>query len=168
MSCMPLSIDSLIDVRETLYSSAGWRCNNYECPTFLYQVFCGDNKPTTASESGRRTQDFVERAFIFNSIEYFKGVQARNNAEPKEWKDALLAMRKTRRCRRMSIVQLYKTLQCIDYNTEPAGWLLPKEYENWARKDEYEEFKETIKRLINYLAGHIAMHTKAYEYATWG
>lgn len=165
---MPLSIDSLIDVRETLYSAASWYGGDYEHPFSLYSVFCGDNKPATASEGGKRAQDFVEKAFIFNSIEHFKGEQARNNAEPVAWRVALLAMRETRRCRRMSIVQLYKTLQCIDYNTEPVGWLLPKEYENWARKDEYEEFKETIKRLINHLANHIAMRTKAYEDAKWG
>ena len=64
-------------------------------------------------------------------------------------------------------MQLYKTLQMIDYNTDAKGWLTDTEYENWARKKEYENFKETLKRITKYLADFLVSRTEEYKKAAW-
>ena len=64
-------------------------------------------------------------------------------------------------------MKLYKTLQMIDYNTSPKGWLSAEEYEHWYRKHEFENFKDTLHRIKNYLASFLVSRTEEYEKATW-
>lgn len=64
-------------------------------------------------------------------------------------------------------MQLYKTLQMIDYNTDANGWLTDSEYENWSRRIEFENFKETLKRIKSFLADFLVSRTEEYEKAAW-
>lgn len=167
MSCIAISLEALTGVRETLISSLYWREQSDEKPLGLFDAFTGVNR-FTASEKLTKIQaeEFVEKAFVFNSIEYFKGEHAKNNAEPIEWGNYFRILK---RCdsKRLPIMQFYKTLQMIDYNTDADGWLTKEEYENWARKDEYEIFKSNIKALTNYLAEFLVSRTQAYKDAEW-
>ena len=165
MSCMAISMKALAGVRETLRSSYYWNEQRDETPISLKYVFTGTHYPSDKLTE-IQAKEFVEKAFIFNSIEYFKGEQARENSEPIEWGEYCFCLA---RCdsKRLSVMQLYKTLQMIDYNTDAKGWLTAAEYENWARKREYENFKETLKRITNYLAGFIVSRTEEYEKAAW-
>lgn len=165
MSCMAISIKALAGVRETLVSSFYWHEQTSERPLSLIHAFTGTS---CASEvlTKKQAQEFCEKTFIFNSIEYFKGEQARTNSEPVEWGDFIFCL-KNYDSKRLSIMQLYKTLQMIDYNTEAKGWLTSSEYENWARRIEYENFKENLKTVKNCLASFIVGRLKEYEDAEW-
>lgn len=165
MSCMAISMKALAGVRETLRSSIYWNEQRDETPINLKYVFTGTHHPSEKLTE-IQAKEFVEKAFIFNSIEYFKGEQARTNSEPVEWGDFIFCL-KNYDSKRLSIMQLYKTLQMIDYNTEAKGWLTSSEYENWARRIEYENFKENLKTVKNCLASFIVGRLKEYEDAEW-
>lgn len=165
MSCMAISMKALAGVRETLRSSLYWNEQRDETPIGLKYVFTGTHYPSEKLTE-IQAKEFVEKAFIFNSIEYFKGEQAKTNSEPIEWGDYLFCL-KNYDGKRLSIMQLYKTLQMIDYNTEAKGWLTDSEYENWSRRVEYESFKEELKKVKNYLAQFIVSRLDKYKEAEW-
>lgn len=164
MSCMPISIKALAGVRETLSRSFYWKEATDEKPIFLKSAFAGNC--VGEKNFNDLCREFVEQAFIFNSIEYYKGKQARINAEPKEWGDFIFCL-KNYDSDRLSVMQLYKTLQMIDYNTEPRGWMEDDEYDNWSRKGEFEDFKKKLNKIISCLANHIICRMEAYEKAVW-
>ena len=165
MSCMAISMKALAGVRETLRSSIYWNEERDETPISLKYVFTGTYHPSEKLTE-IQAKEFVEKAFTFNSIEYFKGEQAKTNSEPIEWGDYFVCLSRFN-SKRLSVMQLYKTLQMIDYNTDAKGWLTQEEYENWARKDEYEVFKSNIKDLTNFLAEFLVSRTQAYKDAEW-
>ena len=165
MSCLGISMKALAAVRETLISSFYWREQRDETPLGLHHAFTGvwhGSEKLTEIQA----EEFVEKAFIYNSIEYFKGEHARNNAEPIEWGDFIRCLRNCRP-KRLPIIQLYKTLCMFDYNTEPKGWLEEPEYENWSRRIEFENFKDTLKKVKNYLAEFLVSRTETYKKAEW-
>ena len=160
MSCMDISIKALAGVRETLKSSLYWREQTDEKPLVLGWVLreCRLNE--------KAIDKFVEDAFFFNATEYFKGEQAKNNAEPKEWGDFIFCL-KNYDSKRLPLAQFFKTLEMIDYNTEPKGWLTKDEYENWSRKSDYEKFKEILHKILFYVASSLVSRLKEYEDAEW-
>ena len=167
MSCMAVSLNALARVRETLVSSFYWREQSDEKPLGLCHAFTGRSVlHVNTAIAKQQAREFVEKCFIFNSIEYFKGEQAKSNAEPIEWGDAIFCAKYCKR-ERLSIMQFYKTLRMIDYNTNASGWLTKEQYENWARKDEYEVFKSNIKDLTKFLAEFLVTQTQAYQDAEW-
>ena len=165
MSCMTISMKALAGVRETLISSVYWREQYDENPLTLAHAFSGCYHPSPELTE-IQAREFVEKAFVYNCIEYFKGEQARNNAEPIEWSDYFRCL-KNYKSKRLSIIQLYKTLQMIDYNTDASGWLEKEEYENWSRKIEFENFKDTLHKVIHSLAEFLVSRTEAYKAAEW-
>lgn len=165
MSCMAISMKALAGVRETLRSSIYWNEQRDETPISLKYVFTGTHYPSEKLTE-IQAKEFVEKAFIFNSIEYFKGEHAKTNSEPIEWGDYFVCLSRFN-SKRLSVMQLYKTLQVIDYNTDANGWLTDSEYENWSRRIEFENFKETLKRIKNFLADFLVSRTEEYEKAAW-
>ena len=167
MSCMPISFKALAGVRETLLSSFYWTAQTDENPLSLCHAFAGGS---SRSIGEKRMNDlaleFVEQAFVFNSVEYFRGEYARENAEPIEWGGYFAALKKSN-SKRLPIIQMFKTLQMIDYNTEPKGWMTESEYANWARREEFERFKKTMNRIISCIACFIVSRTEAYKNADW-
>ena len=165
MSCMAISMEALAGVRETLVSSYFWKEQSDERPLGLHRAFTGcygNNLKLTEIQA----QEFVENAFVFNSIEYFKGEHAKSNAEPIEWGDFIRCLKNFNH-HRLPIMQFYKTLRMIDYNTDAEGWMEKSVYENWSRREEYENFKKTIKRVEQCLAEFIISRTKEYQEAEW-
>ena len=162
---MAISMKALAGVRETLCSSIYWNEERDETPISLKYVFTGTYHPSEKLTE-IQAKEFVEKAFTFNSIEYFKGEHAKTNSEPVGWGDYFVCLSRFN-SKRLSVMQLYKTLQMIDYNTDAKGWLTQEEYENWARKDEYEVFKSNIKDLTNFLAEFLVSRTQAYKDAEW-
>ena len=160
MSCMDISIKALAGVRETLKSSLYWREQSDEKPLVLGSVL------RNYRINEKAIDNFVENAFIFNSIEYFKGEQARNNAEPKEWGDFIYCLRNCD-SERLKIVQFYKTIQMIDYNTDPKGWLSQEQYDNWCRKSEFEKFKEILHKIEHCVASFLVSRLDEYKKAEW-
>ena len=69
--------------------------------------------------------------------------------------------------KRMTIIQFLKTLQMIDYNTDARGWIEDKEYETWARRKEYENFKTKTNELISHVAQFIVAYHYEYAIAKW-
>ena len=59
------------------------------------------------------------------------------------------------------------TLQMFDYNTDPDGWLTKNEYSKWARKEEFEKFKELLSEMIKNVACSIVENTEEYKKAEW-
>lgn len=167
MSCMAISMKALAGVRETLVCSFFWTQQSDENPLGLFEAFSGTyRRYASLPVTKQQAKEFVEKAFIFNSIEYFKGEQAKTNSEPVEWGDYLFCL-ENYDSKRLSIMQLYKTLQMIDYNTEAKGWLTDSEYENWSRRVEYESFKEKLNKVRNYLARFIVSRLDKYKEAEW-
>ena len=163
MSCMAISMKALAGVRETLRSSIYWNEQRDETPISLKYVFTGTHHPSEKLTE-IQAKEFVEKAFIFNSIEYFKGEHAKTNSEPIEWGDYFVCLSRFN-SKRLSVMQLYKTFQMIDYNTDANGWLTDSEYENWSRRIEFENFKETLKRIKKFLADFLVSRTEEYEKA---
>lgn len=168
MSTLPISLNALAAVRDTLIASFYWRENDENHCSYLFDVFA--NRPShnyvTESEAKGMVENFVNLAYIFNAISYFKGEQAKTNEEPDEWGCALEALKSTRG-KTMTLVQLFKTIQCIDYNTDVESWLQPGEYYNWKRKYIFEEFNKTIMRINVCLGNHIIGQTEEYKAAKW-
>ena len=160
---MIISLEALARVRETLKASAYYQGGDINKPRKLYKAFTNGSQKAAK----RLADEFVTRACIFNNIEYFKGEQARNNAEPVEWGIELYHLKNMANRQPLDVYQLYKTLEMIDYNTNPQGWMERREYKNWCRREEFEEFKETLKRMTQCLAEHIARNTEGYKNAKW-
>lgn len=160
MSCMDISIKALAGVRETLKSSLYWREESDEKPLVLGSVL----RKYRINE--KAIDNFVENAFFFNATEYFKGEQARSNAEPIEW-GGFVSCLKNYDSKRLPLAQFFKTLEMIDYNTEPKGWLTDDEYENWSRKKDFERFKEILHEILFYVASSLVSRLKEYEDAAW-
>ena len=164
MSCMIISMEALARVRETLKAAAYYQGDDINRPRKLYNAFTNGSQKAAK----RLATDFVVRACIFNFIEYDKGEEARNNAEPVDWGTVIYHLTNNFNNRQpLDVYQLYKTLEMIDYNTDPQGWMEPEEYENWCRREEFEKFKETLKNLSLFLAEHIAKNTEGYKNAQW-
>lgn len=169
MSTLPLSIDNLANVRETLWLSQWWASdsNTKERPIMLISNFTGQHR-NTPTKVGESVKEFVHLAYIFNCIAYFKGEHAKGKTEPLQWNDGLRAIDMTN-AERMGICQFLKTLQCIDYNTDVRGWLTDEQYEKWERKEQYEKFHDTLLRMIHFLALHILDYdSEEYKNAKWG
>ena len=166
MSCMPISFEALAAVRETLVSSYHWKEQTDNKPLGLHHAFTG-SYGWNLTHTRTMAQKFVECAYVFNYIEYFKGEPARTNSEPIEWGRALCHIAKCNPSRKMSIMQLYKTMQMIDYNTDALGWMTENERDSWTRLDDYKTFKQTIRRTISFLAEFIVSRLDDYMEAEW-
>lgn len=168
MSTMPISLNALAAVRETLISSYYWRVNDDNHCAHLFDAFCGSQSHEYLDQSTAfgMVEDFVSKAWIYNAIAYFKGKQAKSNEEPAEWNCALEALKSTNE-KKMTLMQFYKTALCVDYNTDVDGWLLPDVYENWKRKDDYRKFKKTLARIMGCLSEYIICRTPEYKAAKW-
>lgn len=155
MSCMQISLRALAGVREFLEASELWSVIDKEHPGIGFII------------ERMNPKHFVQSAYIFNRIELSEGKEARENQEPESWR-AEIALAQKAVPERLKVIQVFKTVQMIDYNTESAGWLTQTEYENWNRKAEYEQFKKYIRNLKIYLAEHIIDHfIPEYEQAEW-
>lgn len=169
MSTLPLSIDILAEARETIYCSYFWTQSDKDYCLGLFDAFLGtqSHRYITEKEALSAAETFVNRAYIFNCIAYFKGAHDNSHKEPEAWDCAIRVMHNTHK-RRVSLVQLYKTIQCIDYNTDAEGWFTPRKYENWDRRLDYEAFKKQLNRIEMCLASHIIGQLGEYKSATWG
>ena len=167
MSCLPLSMTTLASVRETLRCSYSWTEDAPETPIALWFAFTDGRSVRSDLVATRHSEKFVELAYIFNCIEYSQGEEARTNSEPVSWGLAL-DIAKHGQGQRLSILQLIKSLECIDYNTSSDGWLEKEEYENWARREEFEKFKTQLKRIILALLSSVVSRLPEYKQAKWG
>ena len=152
MSCMTISKEALIGVRETLNDSLNWKETTNEQMTSLPFVFSKNRK--NAEKFEEETQKFITDAFIFNQFELTKGEKYIQDLKEQDGK-------------RMTIIQFLKTLQMIDYNTDARGWIEDKEYETWARRKEYENFKTKTNELISHVAQFIVAYHYEYAIAKW-
>lgn len=168
MSCMPISIKALLSVCSTLKSSYFWGEQTDETPLGLFTKLCGEcHFYCSEAVANHEAVLFCMQAFVFNSIEYYKGKQAEENAEPIVWGEIYHILRNDKKTKRLSIMQLYVTLCMWNYNTEPKGWLEHKDYMKWARREEYEKFKEKLEGMVNYLARFMVSRLPEYEKAEW-
>lgn len=164
MSCITISKEALIGVRETLNDSLNWKKVSDEQMRSLPFVF--SNKHRKDKEKfEEETQKFITDAFIFNQFELTKGDKEVN--ENLGWYEKYIQDLKEQEGNRMTLIQFFKTLQMIDYNTDARGWIDDKEYETWARRKEYENFKTKINELISHVAQFIVARLQEYDDAKW-
>ncbi|WP_277264830.1 hypothetical protein [Prevotella corporis] len=163
MSCMTISKEALIGVRETLSDSLNWKETTKEQMPELSFIFSKNRKDVEKYEE--ETQKFITDAFIFNQFELTKGDKEVN--ENLGWCEKYIQDLKEQDGKRMTIIQFLKTLQMIDYNTDARGWIEDEEYETWARRKEYENFKTKINELISHVAQFIVARLQKYENAKW-
>ena len=163
MSCMTISKEALIGVRETLNDSLNWKETTKEQMTGLSFIFSKNRNDVKKFEE--ETQKFITDAFIFNQFELTKGDKDVNGNLG--WCEKYLLYLRKQEGNRMTIVQFLKTLQMIDYNTDARGWIEDEEYETWARRKEYENFKTKINELISHVAQFIVARLQKYENAKW-
>lgn len=171
MSTLPISIDTLAQVRETIYMSFFWRKSGENVCLGLFDAFSGQSHyASTEDEAFKAAEKFVNEAYRFNSIAciaYFNGLHYNSNKEPEAWDCDIQAMHNMRR-KRLTLVQLYKTIQCIDYNTDVKGYFTPQQYQAWDRRLEYEAFMHQLQRMERRLAAHIISELDEYKAAAWG
>lgn len=158
MSTLSISLQTLADVRHTLAS------HNFVLDNLVPGALSILKKKEYAHDAAKR---FVELALIFNYTEYFKGEQAKSNAEPKEWGDAVRALNLTHG-KKMTDFQLLKSLDCIEYNTAVECYLNTEEYMRWSRRWEFEDFHTVIRGMREVLMTRIVSHLPEYENAKWG
>lgn len=163
MSCMTISEEALIGVRETLNDSLNWKETTKEQMPALSFIFSKNRNDVKKFEE--ETQKFITDAFIFNQFELTKGNEEIN--KNLGWCEKYIQDLKEQDGNRMTIVQFLKTLQMIDYNTDARGWIEDEEYETWARRKEYENFKTKINELISHVAHFIVARLQKYENAKW-
>ncbi len=160
---MTISKEALIGVRETLNDSLNWKETTKEQMTGLSFIFSKNRNDVKKFEE--ETQKFITDAFIFNQFELTKGDKDVNGNLG--WCEKYLLYLRKQEGNRMTIVQFLKTLQMIDYNTDARGWIEDEEYETWARRKEYENFKTKINELISHVAQFIVARLQKYENAKW-
>ena len=163
MSCMTISKEALIGVRETLNDSLNWKKTTKEQMPELSFIFSKNRKDVEKFEE--ETQKFITDAFIFNQFELTKGDKEVN--ENLGWCEKYIQDLKEQDGKRMTIIQFLKTLQMIDYNTDARGWIEDEEYETWARRKEYENFKTKTNELISHVAQFIVAYHYEYAIAKW-
>lgn len=164
MSCMTISKEALIGVRETLNDSLNWKEVSDEQMISLPFVF--SNKHRKDEEKfEEETQKFITDAFIFNQFELTKGDEEIN--KNLGWCEKYIQYLKEQDGKRMTIVQFLKTLQMIDYNTDARGWIEDEKYEMWVMRKDYENFKMKIKELISHVAQFIVHRLPEYDNAKW-
>lgn len=167
MSTLPLSIDTLAQVRETMCSATFWREHTKETPLWFCESFMGPTGYYKHDEKNVREKanEFVHLAWIFNAVAYHRGEFT--DFEPIDWGCALHAIDITKQ-KRIGICQLVKTLQCIEYNTDAKGWMRPEFYNTWPRKEQYEKFHKILHEMIFVLLSHIVSYDAEYSAAKWG
>lgn len=163
MSCMTISKEALIGVRETLNDSLNWKERSDEQITSLPFVFSKNRK--NAEKFEEETQKFITDAFIFNQFELTKGDEEVN--ENLGWCEKYIQYLRKEEGKRMTIIQFLKTLQMIDYNTDVRGWIKDEEYETWRLRKDYENFKMKINELISHIAQFIVSNLPEYNNAKW-
>ncbi len=163
MSCMTISKEALIGVRETLNDALNWKERSDEQITSLPFVFSKNRK--NAEKFEEETQKFITDAFIFNQFELTKGDEEVN--ENLGWCEKYIQYLRKEEGKRMTIIQFLKTLQMIDYNTDVRGWIKDEEYETWRLRKDYENFKMKINELISHIAQFIVSNLPEYNNAKW-
>lgn len=162
MSCITISEEALIGVRETLNDSLNWKESSDEQIISLPFVF---SKKNIRDEEmfKEETQKFITDAFTFNQFELTEGNEEIN----KNWCEKYIQYLKEQDGKRMTIIQFLKTLQMIDYNTDARGWMNNEEYETWTMRKDYENFKMKINELISHVAQFIVSNLPEYINAKW-
>lgn len=163
MSCITISKEALIGVRETLNDSLNWKETTKDQTPELSFIFSKNRNDVKKFEE--ETQKFITDAFIFNQFELTKGDKEVN--ENLGWCEKYIQDLKEQEGNRITLIQFFKTLQMIDYNTDARGWIEDKEYETWARRKEYENFKTKINELISHVAQFIVARLQEYDDAKW-
>ena len=163
MSCMTISEEALIGVRETLNDSLNWEETKKEQTPELSFIFSKNRNDVKKFEE--ETQKFITDAFIFNQFELTKDDKEVN--ENLGWCEKYLLYLRKQEGNRMTLIQFLKTLQMIHYNTEVKGCLTAKEYEAWRLRKDYENFKMKINELISHVAQFIVALLQEYDDAKW-
>lgn len=163
MSCMTISKEALIGVRETLNDSLNWKETTKEQTPELSFIFSKNRNDVKKFEE--ETQKFITDAFIFNQFELTKGDKEVN--ENLGWCEKYLLYLRKQEGNRMTLIQFLKTLQMIHYNTDVRGWIEDEEYEAWRLRKDYENFKMKINELISNVAQFIVRRLPEYDNAKW-
>lgn len=163
MSCMTISKEALIGVRETLNDSLNWKETTKEQMPELSFIFSKNRNDVKKFE--QETQDFIFDAFYYNQCELMKGYEEVNLISG--WYNPYFQELRKQEGNRMTIIQFLKTLQMINYDTEVKGCLTAKEYEAWGLRKDYENFKMKINELISNVAQFIVANLPEYANAKW-
>jgi len=163
MSCITISKEALIGVRETLYDSLNWKETTKEQMPELSFIFSKNRNDVKKFE--QETQDFIFDAFYYNQCELMKGYEEVNLISG--WYNPYFQELRKQEGNRMTIIQFLKTLQMINYNTDARGWIEDEEYETWAMRGEYEKFKTKINELMSHVAQFIVANLQEYANAKW-
>lgn len=163
MSCMTISKEALIGVRETLNDSLNWKETTKEQMPELSFIFSKNRNDIKKFEE--ETQDFIFDAFYYNQCELMKGYEEVNLISG--WYNPYFQELRKQEGNRMTIIQFLKTLQMINYDTEVKGCLTAKEYEAWGLRKDYENFKMKINELISNVAQFIVANLQEYDSVKW-
>ena len=68
--------------------------------------------------------------------------------------------------KKITLIECYKLLQCIIYNSDVDSYMEPADYEQ-QHKAEHEAWRETGRALLRFMASHIVEHLDDYQAASW-
>lgn len=67
--------------------------------------------------------------------------------------------------KKISLVQCYKFLQCIIYNSDIDSYMKSEQFERF--KPEFEAWQEQGRKMCHFIASHIIEHSDDYNNANW-
>jgi len=163
MSCIQISFETLAGVRETIEASLFWTSDYQETPLCIFSEFFPNSSRfnIAGNRVKEKASEFVTLALSFNTIQLERG---KTPDYLPELQQALAEFNG----KRPNIMQFYKSMQFIDYNTDVRGQMTDKEYQAWPMREQYEKFHETCERVCNRLAERFVSKMPEYENAEWG
>lgn len=161
MSCLQISDRALAGVSTTIISASFWREQTEGQPLSFYHYITGEYS-NTEERAKDCAKTFVYFSMLFNYMELeggeLKSTDVFNADLERVWNKVQ---------DRLSVMQLLKTLQMIDYNTDVKGQMEQEQYDNWSLKSEYESYKKHLDETISYLAEFIVSRMPEYRAAKW-
>lgn len=100
---------------------------------------------------------WISEAFRFNKIAY-RYRYNRHNEFMADYQPA-------NRASGISLVQCYKFLQCIIYNSDIDSYMETAEFDRF--KPEFEAWQEQGRKMLHFMASHIVSHSDDYNEAKW-
>lgn len=163
MSCIQISFETLAGVRETIEATRFWRDDYPDTPCCLFDAFFPNQSIFSITENRVKetAAEFVALALAFNTIELHHG-------ETPYFLPQLQQALAEFHGKRPNIMQFFKSMMFISYNTSAAGWINENEYKSWPMREQYEKFHKTCDRVIKALAVDFVSRTTEFENAKWG
>lgn len=158
---MTLRLESFGNVRKTL-GNAAIRMGHHQVHVCSILGVSENRTPLAIDMMFDAIDKFVRECYKWNCKAFSMRYDEECEPTDAEWKNI---------CNLGNVVskaQLFKTLACIDYNSDCDGIVGSKVYETCEWREEFEKFRKTLDRLRSDVAESIARELADKEGCEWG